>query len=331
MTRMPLTAFAAALGAVAFLSACAGGSSPVVETAARPIGAGSRALASPSFYACPARGSLKYVSDFNDNAIAIFAGNFDLQSPCGRLTSHLSSPWGMSVDPATHDLYVANYGHHDVIVFHRGQLTPYDTYVDPSGQDPVDVVLAGDGTVIASNQVREDLGEDGSLSTWVAGANGGTFVGNFAMAPGGVGQYVAVRNDGTVFFDKLNGNTFDGNVWTVSCPRGACETQTMVKRTFGGPAGLSVDSDGDLRIVETSAGLADTFEFPRTHSKSFQVTGAPTGIAVNESEHHLFVADGFNNGAEEYVYPGGSYVGFVSSGDPGGATFGVAVDPNGTR
>lgn len=323
----------ALLGAMALLSGCSssGGSTAIAPSVISPVHPVSQVRTETSFYNCPAHGGLKYVSDYNNNAINIYAGNFNRQAPCGVLTSHVKAPWGMSVDSATHDLYVANDFGHDIIVFHRGQTVPYDTYKDPTGQDPVDVVLAADGTVIASNLVREDLLEDGSLSTWIAGPNGGSFVGNFAMPVGGVGQFLAVRGDGTVFFDKLEGQTDIGSLWSVSCPAGACGSMTeVIGATLAGPTGLAIDSGGDLRLDEAGAGLADTFELPRTRAKSFQVVGAPTGLAINEFEHHWFIADGLDNQAEEYVYPGGTLIGVVP-GNSGGGTFGVAVDPDRIR
>lgn len=331
MTRTRTSAAFAMLAGLALLSGCANGSTAVAPSAFAPTHPVSQIRTLPSFYRCPSHGSLKYVSDYNNNAISVYAGNFNGQAPCGVLTSHLGSPWGMSVDAATHDLYVANDLHHDIVVFHRGQTAPYDTYKDPTGQDPVDVVLTPDGTVIASNLVRENLQEDGSLSTWTAGPNGGTFVGNFAMPPGGVGEYLAVRSDGMVFFDKLEGGTDNGSLWSVSCPAGACGSMTeVIGATLSGPNGLAFDSGGDLRLDESGAGLADTFELPRTRPKQFPVMGAPTGLAINEFEHHWFIADGVNNQAEEYLYPGGTLIGVVA-GAPGGGTFGVAVDPDRRR
>src|SRR5579862_156533 len=128
-------------------------------------------------YACPAQGDIEYVSDYNNNVINVYAGRFHRQAPCGQLTDRVFGPWGMYVQPSTHDLYVANDLHHDVIVFHRGHLTPYNTYTDPTLQDPTDVTVADDGTVIASNLDQIHFsGEHGSLSTWKSGTNGGTFV-----------------------------------------------------------------------------------------------------------------------------------------------------------
>jgi hypothetical protein len=182
-----------------------------------PTGGGLVGAHLQSFFACPARVSLKYVSDYNNNVVDVFAGKLAGQAPCGVLTSKLNSPWGLWVKPDTHDLYVANDGGKNILVFHRGQTKPYNTFTDPSVQDPVDVVVADDGTVIASNFLEANQLEDGSISTWIGGPNGGTFVGNFAMESGSKGQFVTIRKDGVVFFDRFDGQTSIGSLWFVSC------------------------------------------------------------------------------------------------------------------
>src|SRR4029077_16366935 len=65
----------------------------------------SRTTRFESYYSCPASGPIKYVSDYNNNVINIYAGKFAGQAPCGVLTSHVSGPWGMFVQYGTHDLY----------------------------------------------------------------------------------------------------------------------------------------------------------------------------------------------------------------------------------
>ena len=270
------------------------------------------------------------MSDYNNNVISVYAGKFAGQSPCAQITSRLRSPWGLYVKPDTHDLYVANDGAKNILVFHRGKTTPYNTYADPSIQDPVDVAVAPDNTIVATNLVQANLAQDGSLSTWIGGPNGGTFVGNFPLTDGGLGQFVTVRKDGTVYFDELPNQTNIGTLWFVSCPAGACGSQTQVKGvSFSGPGGLVFDSTDDLRVNE-GMGQADTFELPWTHPRVFPLMGYPTDLAINEFEHHWFVADGLNNQAEEYAYPSGALIGIVP-GNPGGGTFGIAVDPDRAR
>jgi hypothetical protein len=319
--------------AIVLLAACSlGGPSAIVPKPASPQRSVHSAVGRmpqhhfKSFYRCPANGTIEYVSDYNNSIVDIYAGKFAGQAPCGRITSRLNSPWGMYVRPGTHDLYVANDGGHDILVFHRGWMTPYNRYTDPTMQDPVDVTVAKDGTVIATNLVQIHFVENGSISTWIGGRNGGTFVGNFQMKDGGEGEFVAVQKNCTVYYDDLTGQTNLGALWYVSCPAGACGAQTQVAGvSFNSPGGMAFDATGDLVVVE-GAGRADTLELPNPTPSTFHLAGYPTGMALNEVDHHLFVADGLNNDAAEYAYPSGVLVGTVP-GNSGGGTFGVAVDP----
>ena len=283
-----------------------------------------------SFYACPANGPIKYVADYNNNLINVFVGKFAGQKPCGRLTSGLLNPWGIFVEPRSHDLYVANDFGRDILVFHRGQMAPYDTYTDPTQQDPVDVTVAKDGTIIASNFVQINLVEGGSISTWIKGPNGGTFVGNFPIADGGKAMYVTVQSDGTVYYDDYPNQSNIGVLYSLKCPAGACGAQTKAAGvSFNVPGGLASDDTEDL-LANNGFGTAQTFELPDPNPSTFPVTGVPTGLAINKLDHHWFVADGENNDAAEYSYPDGALIGVVP-GNPGGGTFGVAVDPGHVR
>jgi hypothetical protein len=335
-----------AAAAIALLAGCSGGGSASLATAPlngdshrvplvlKLLGArGPNSVTAhhyTGFDACPADGPIKYVSDYNNNVIDIYVGKFAGQAPCGRLTSGVMAPWGLYVAPGTHDLYVANDFGHDILVFHRGETKAYNTYTDPTGQDPVDVTVARDGTVIASNLVQINFDENGSISTWMGGPNGGKFVGNFATANNGEAQFVTVQKDGTVYFDDLIGNTANGALFYMSCPAGACGPQTQVTGvSFTLPGGLESNDNEEL-LANDGLGFADTFKLPNPNPKTFPVAGIPTGMAINKLDHHWFVADGLNNDAAEYLYPGGKLVGTIQ-GNPGGGTFGIAVDPGHTR
>jgi hypothetical protein len=313
-----------AIAALTILAGCSGGGSASIAPQTASLERDARHFT--SFDACPATGPIKYVSDFNNNLVDIFVGKFAGQPPCGQITSQLQSPWGIYVEPGSHDLYVANYLAHDVVVFHRGQTTPYNTYTDPGFQDPVDVAVAKDGTVIATNQTRPHYPTRGSISTWTGGPNGGTYVGNFMMTVGSEGQYLTVQRNGTVYFDDLVGQTNIGALWFVSCPAGACGPQTQVAGvSFNSPGGLASDDTEDLLAIN-GFGSAETFELPNPNPKTFPLNGAPVAMAINALDHHWFVTDANNDDAAEYSYPGGKLVGTVP-GNAGGGLFGIAVDP----
>jgi DNA-binding beta-propeller fold protein YncE len=328
MHRTALLQAAAALSAVAMLAACSGGSS--FAPAAQPDHVspllGHRFT---NFSSCPAHGSIIYVSDLANNVIDAYAGKFLGQAPCARIgIGHLNFPSGLTVDTATHDLYVANMRDFDVLVFHRGQTTAYNTYTDASGQLPQDVVLTPDGTVIASNAMQYGGPEAGSLSTWIKGSSGGTFVGNFPMTNDTRGGFLAVDASGTVYFNDIDSNSNLGALWKVSCPAGVCGLQTQQAGvTFQSPGGLAFDRTNDLLAIDPIALKADTFELPHPKPKTFSLfAGSAVGLAINASGNRLFAADPNANNAAEYRYPSGTLVGTVP-GNQGGFPVGIAIDP----
>jgi hypothetical protein len=279
-----------------------------------------------SFNACPAKGPIVYASDGTNSVINIYTEPLAGQAPCGQLTTLLlNTPYGLYVKPGTHDLYVANAS--DVLVFHRGQMTPYNTYTDPSNQVPNDVTVAPDGTVIVSNLGQFGGPEKGSISTFIAGPHGGTFVGNFPMKNDIQGGFITVQNNGTIYFDDQDATTRHGAVWSVSCPAGACGTQTKLARvSLGEPGGLGSDNTDDLLVTDSQPGKADTFELPNPNPKTFPLAGIVFGMAINRVDHIWFVADALNNDAAAYSYPSGKLIGTVP-GNFGGNFDGIAIDP----
>jgi len=285
-----------------------------------------------SHYSCPATGPIKYASDSRNNIINVYVGRFAGQAPCGQITSGVVAPQGLYVKIDTHDLYVANMGGFNVLVFHRGQTTSYNTYTDPGVQFTNDVAVAKDGTIIASNQrQRKAGGELGSVSTWIGGPNGGKFVGTYPMTNDEQGGFVTVRMNGTVYYNDFDATTGHGALWSLSCPAGVCGAQTRVAGvSLRSPGGMVFDPRDDLLAVNSDLSVhkstADTFELPNPKPKTFALVGIPFGMAINELDDHWFVADPQNNDAAEYLYPSGKLVGTVP-GNLGGDLIGIAIDP----
>jgi DNA-binding beta-propeller fold protein YncE len=301
------------------------------QSVARPIihHASHSIVNSVPTYSCPATGTIVYVSDNADDVINVYSGRFSGQGPCGQIgAGHLRLPAGVFVDTATHDLYVANAFDFSVTVFHRGQKNPFNTYIDPGGQVVNDVTVAGDGTVIASNTKQYGGPEAGSLSTWIAGPNGGTFVGNFPMTKDSQGGFLTLKKNGTVYFNDIDVNSGAGALWKVSCPLGVCGPQTRVKGvSFASPSGMAFDATGDLLANDRTAGMADTFELPNPTPEAFPLlAGGGVGMAIDDKDKHWFAADPVDNQAAEYLYPSGALAGVVP-GNQGGWPIGVAVDP----
>lgn len=278
-------------------------------------------------YSCPATGTIRYLSDLVNNAINVYSGKFAGQAPCGQITSDLHSPVGMHVKISTHDLYVANWHGGNILVFHRGETTPYNTYTDPSGQNPSDVTVTNDGTVVATNSGC-------SLSTWIGGPGGGTFVGTFKKLPCfDTGIVFLTTNNGIVYYVNSRSGRNRSTMWSVSCPAGKCGTRFRVPGVRLGffPSGVTSDAAGDLLAVDLSGSGRNnrlkTYSPPNPNPTIFNLLpGGPYGIAISDGDHHLFVADISNTDGEEYVYPGGKLIGTVP-GNVGGSMVGIAVDP----
>jgi hypothetical protein len=324
MRRLARVQFVIAVAATAVFAGCSDPGSTAL--APGPISpASTRHLT--SFYSCPATGSIKYVSDARLNVIYEYVGKFSGQSPCGQIASAaLNIPAGLHVQAASHDLYVANEYGENILVFHRGQTEPYDTHTDPSVQLPIDVAFAPDGTVLASNYTNRAQSEEGSISTWIAGPNGGTFVGNYPEAHSYQGAYIAVKKNGTVFFDDVDRHILQGFVWTVSCPGGACGVQTRVPGVvLKFPGGIAFDKTGDLLVTDVFAATADTFELPNPTPSTFPLSRYPFDMVISTGDRSIFTFDAYLNQALEYSYPDGALIGTVS-GVSGGAINGIAVD-----
>lgn len=94
------------------------------------------------------RAALVYVSDRTNNLIDVFDRGGHLQY---TITSGLNEPAGLFVD-AQHNLWVANPGANDVLVFPRGSMDSARTLNDPN--QPNDVAVCGDGTAFVADSLN---------------------------------------------------------------------------------------------------------------------------------------------------------------------------------
>jgi hypothetical protein len=312
------------LSGVVLLAACSGYSAPSVAPNPALPRAGSHRFVNHD--ACPRSGPIVYVSDFTNNVINVYSGPFAGQAPCAQVGfGFLFAPVGLYVQAKTHDLYAVNsYNYNTVLVFHRGQYTPYNIYKYPVRQEvvaPWDVAVAKDGTIIVTSDQCD-------ISTWTGGPNGGTFVNNYPMGncDGGYTGWLAIDKNDTVYFDDVIGDQRSA-FWSVSCPLGACGSQHRVRLRvprYEGGSGMAFDSAGDLLLND---GTADTFKLPNLKPSTFALAGSAWGVAINEKDTHWFVADIYGGVAEEYAYPSGRLIGTVPINPGDGTPAGIAFDP----
>lgn len=294
-----------------------------------------------NFYTCSLTGTLEYVSDFYNNYINVYHAPFPARRPCAQIGYRsVGGPEGLYVDRATHDLYVANYygsglGGPNVSVFHRGSTDSYSAYNDPTSQNTQDVTVASDGTIIASNVSAFNGPEKGSISTWIGGPNGGTFVGNFPMTNSSSGGFITLKKNGIVYFNDVDATSGTGALWTVSCPAGQCGVQHQVAGvSLGIPGGMAFDNAGDLLAVSTEAQAqshAHIFELPNPNPTTVFLFsgGTAEGVAFSPRDNRFFVTNliGIDNSfAYVFSYPSGNLIGMQDGNLNGGFT-GIAIDP----
>ena len=285
------------------------------------------------FDSCPASGPLTYISDYNNSVINIYAGALAGQGPCGQIVNGLQNPQGLFVKVPSHKLYVANTGGFDIVVFDRGSLNPAQTYTDPTGQLPVDVTVASDNTVIASNFMSV-ANFPPSISTW---HGNGSFVGNFQMPNAFEGLFVTAQAGaaGRIYYNDLDANTDTGVVYTGKCPAGHCGTFTPTPSTTDtlAPGGLR-SRNADTRLIQFDAVAGFGGErlryndvnplFPPSSSCNIN-GGEPIGFDMNNTATTIYYADENLDVGTQMTF----FCGSPSSvpGNPGGLLVGAAHDP----
>jgi len=276
-----------------------------------------------SFNSCPDSSAIVYISDDNNNVINIYTAPFAGQSPCGSL-SDIDIAEGLFVD-TNHDLYVANFLGDDVLVFKRGSTIHYNKYFDNLYNFVMDVAKAPDGTIIAANFQNQNSGFTGSLSTWLSGPNGGTYVGNFPNAQYVDSYFVTVQQNGGVYFNTQSA------IYATHCPFGECSAFESTGGSLTRPGGLRAGNGNGLVAVDQSLSQLFTYKTYNTSPRPVSrcsIGSYPIGIDFDTSHQHIFVTDTGSNEGIEYTYPGCALVGTVpgsSHGNPVGVAYDNAV------
>jgi len=279
-----------------------------------------------SYNACPAAGTIIYMSDFANSEVLIYkGGNTSPLVQCGALTG-LVNPQGLIVKAG--NLYVANTDAENVVAYHRGATTPFITYTDTScsGEFPADVTVSADNVVYATNIISGAC--SGSISAW--NKNTGALISNTPNFNGANSFFLTIQNNGDLYYDD---NTF--TMYKGSCIAGTCGAFTNTGATFAFPGAIRSEDGEDVALDDQGNGSVTgpitTYEPPNfgsggvcNHAGTDDVT-----FDVNHSQHHMFLADAGLNQLTELKYtnttgacaPKGSAPG-AASGQP----IGVAVD-----
>jgi hypothetical protein len=275
----------------------------------------------------PAEGALAkplvYVASSSNNTIYVFDRN---GQATGTITDGVNQPVGLYVD-AQHDLWVANPGANDVLVFKRGASSPSVTISDPNA--PNDVAQCPNGTTYVT-----DAGGLGGIGVYPPGHT--TPVRRLEPQISGVG--------GFEFYDTCDAK---GNVFAVGfiglSPVLATQGWRHGKEAgyymladynfFG--AGIVATPRGTL-LISDSLGSDSSQPAVVEFTEAGQTTGRAvttasvvwSGLAFDQTRDVIYGAATSANEGAALKFPGGAVgVSFAANGL--GSPQGIAFDPGG--
>ncbi|MEO6990601.1 MAG: hypothetical protein ABI346_06330 [Candidatus Baltobacteraceae bacterium] len=201
---------------------------------------------------------LTYVSDFRQSNITVFGRNGVIQ---GEIKSVLN-PQGMFVDSAR-NLWVANTGSSNVLVYPRGATSPSSTLSD-TGFLPVDVTICPNGTVYVSNIFTAPSGP-GNIEVYAGGSTSPTGVLTDSRVVKGLFLTCDAKNN--VFWDFTGAGSVS---FVVEFAGGKQSNETTLPIALGFPGGIKPDNAGNLLVNDqNSHTIAEYTE-----------AGAPTGLSI---------------------------------------------------
>lgn len=249
--------------------------------------------------------SLVYVSDGTRNLVAVFDRD---GRQVGTITKDLKGPRGIFVD-RNHELWIANQGPSNVLMFARGATSPSLILHDGSNA-PDDVTVCPDGTVYVANIINGIAAYTGPKYHFARSMNFDAAAFTFVTcdAAGNVFATGVVGTLGTVI-EFPRGHESGAHLLPISSP--------------GNLGGIKPDNAGNLLVVKGNAVL------------EYTEAGAPTGIqierglgpdiALDRAGKTLLGAHQGANDAVSVTFPGGKAL--VTFKDKFSQVFGVAFDP----
>lgn len=296
----------------ALVTACGGGTGPTSV----PPGASALRMAAPA----PRPGRLVYVSDHANNLIDVFDSSGVLQY---TITSGVKAPAGLFVD-SDHNLWVANPGANDVLVFSRGSRTPIKTLNDSN--QPNDVAVAFDFTAYVADSLNQ-----GGVAVYPRDhVNPVRRLEAKQSGMGGLEDYVTRDRYGNVFATGMIGaSPFPATTgWRHARESGYYLLQ---------PTAASISG---IKATTAETLLIPTYDAPSQPAlEEFTESGKPTGrgihtggsdlwgdIALDASEDVVFGVDTPKDAVVARKFPGGALVRTYTNGNLAQPE-GVAVDP----
>jgi sugar lactone lactonase YvrE len=256
------------------------------------------------------RGSLSFISDFNDSLVDVYSGPILCQVIYG-----FSNPNGIAID-SSGNLYVAEKGRSDVAILAPPYRRIAKRLTDP-GEDPAGIALCS-GYIAVAN-LETNAGGDGSVSIYTADASEPSYT---LQDPNAVGEYNATCDgQGNLYTSYLTQSGSGGvNEWIGG--NGSAEDLTAISTGF--PGGVQWEF-GDLWVGNQSTPTITIWPPPFTQAtKSITLQGSddPVEFVVTAKPRRIFVADAALN--EGIVFNFGGNEIETLPGDGGGLAVGVA-------
>jgi hypothetical protein len=237
----------------------------------------------------------------------------------GSLTDGLSSPQGATVD-AKANLYVANTGGQNVLVYAPGSSSPTETLSDPA-EDPGDVAVRG--SVVAVSNVSGYSGSPGSLSIYVNGATSPSYTLTDPNANEGIG--VAFDGLGDCVW-SFSSSSNEGMIDVFpGCLQGASPINVGA---IGSAGGVAFDNDGNMIASDQKAAAVYRYSLlgpsETTINPGFC---SPLFLNFNVKFDQIAVADPCAGYTWRLNWPSGKSTGRYDAGsgsEPVGVAFGPA-------
>ena len=314
-----ITCTAALIAAISILAACSG-TTPVAPSGASRPSTTSSSLNSAGPDVRSDRGFKGvYVADINANDVAIFSDRH--YKSRGIISNGINEPVGEWIDKKG-NLYVANVGSAQVEEYGPRDKSPKATY-SAGLYEPIREGVDAKGNVYVADY---NLGSNFSyVNEYAQGVNSvkQEFVTN------GNAEDVAIDGSGDLFVDVVDTRTGAGGIQEF--PAGSTKGQ-MLGVSFGWPAAMAMDNQGNLLVCDTTAEVVDVI--PPPYSSVAGTVGKfthPYNLALNASAKSLYVVDiapGSDTAVVDIVsYPSGKLLKRLGTKNGLSFPYGVAVAP----
>ncbi len=281
--------------------------------------------ASPSYPPHPssvalagARTGLVYVSDRTNNLIDVFDRGGHLQY---TVTRDLNEPAGLFVD-AQHNLWVANPGANDVLVFPPGSMDPARILNDTN--QPNDVAVCGDGTAF----VADSLNQGGVAVYPPARKNPTRRLTSQQSGAGGLEFYVTCDAAGNIFATGLIGAS--PFIATTGWRHGRESGYYLFPLDAWSSSGIKATAAGTLLIatfVNSKPAVVEFTEAGKRTRRSIHTGSDLWGdIALDAGQTVVFGVDTPSDAAFARKFPGGALQQTYTNANLAQPE-GVAVDP----